>query len=345
MHGYILSCISHPGPSNPALYVGTSVGHVVCIPDPMAARTAGPPTFNYNPSAHENETTHLALTPGGAALLSCGFDGRVCLWPNALSKMRMDRFVVLVKQRRSVMCSLPLADDLSSFVIGDRKGFVSLWKKAQDFRPLGSGPGTVGGAENDHTALYCQRHRVSMSGNKSKKCKDQDKTISCLTLLSSCGRYFASADVFGRLRGWTVADRGALEAAWRVDLAHSSSIDNARLVGNTLVTTGKDHTLKAWHVPEMWSKEDVSEVCRLKGEGVGEGRGGDMIEIWNQRRVVGFDVFSGGMICMSQDGIVSTWKLGGCGGGGVGGGGGGRGEATVGTKALKRIRRMRVEKG
>ena len=203
MHGETLSCISHPHTSNPALHLGTSLGHVVCIPDPMVNTPNTPPTFNYNPSAHENETTNLAVTPGGSSLLSCGFDGRVCLWPNALSKMRMDSFVVLVRQRGPVMCSLPLSDDLSSFVLGDRKGYVSLWKKSSALTPVAS--------STNHTSLYYSKHRVSSAYNKSKKCKGADKTVSCLTLLSACGRYFASADIFGRLRGWTVADRGILE--------------------------------------------------------------------------------------------------------------------------------------
>ena len=75
MHGQTLVCLSHPDPANSALYLGTSMGHIVCVPDPMA-NDPGPPTFNYNASCHETEAGSLAVTPSGTTLLSSSYDGR-----------------------------------------------------------------------------------------------------------------------------------------------------------------------------------------------------------------------------------------------------------------------------
>ena len=129
--------------------------------------------------------------------------------------------------------------------------------------------------------------------------------------------------------------------------AHSSTIDNVVLVGNTLVTTGKtseEDAVKVWSVPEQGAGGEATEVCAIEGPGE---EGGDMIEIWNQARLVGFDVYSGGMLAMSQDGVVNVWSL-----GSADGGGGaaaveeeGDGWGAVSAAALKRIKQKRARFG
>ncbi|GMH63091.1 hypothetical protein TL16_g03625 [Triparma laevis f. inornata] len=285
-HGQVLSCLSHPSSSNPALFLSMSSGHVLCVPDPLKKTTLGEGTFvvyNYNAVCHgESEVNCLAVGEDGGGrgvLISSSFDGTVCVWPNALTETKMDKFQVVSRRlahNTGIVTSLPLSSNntmIDLFVLGDNRGRLELWKKILNVEgvtpPLSpegelddddDSENTEGeGGVVDLTHLYERIHLVeSCKTITSMKPEDQG-SVTCLTALSNPGDYFACANNYGEIRGWRVTD-SKLNLAFLINDAHACAIDNCVLIGNLLLTTGMAGVIKVWDVPGEKAADVPGEV-------------------------------------------------------------------------------------
>ncbi|GMH99079.1 hypothetical protein TrST_g8329 [Triparma strigata] len=256
-HGQVLSVLSHPLPSNPAMYLSMSSGHVLCVPAPLNNTPLGEGTFvpyNYNAVAHSESEVNSLSSLDDSILLSSSFDGTVCVWPNALSEIKMDTFQVLAKNvdpnpyNIGVTTSLPLqmeaSGDVGTFVLGDNRGRVELWMKTYSGDAVGereSAGLTEGGGYVDLTHMYERLHQVEGCRNVASVYPEDQGSITCLTLMSGSGDYFASANNYGEIRTWKIHGQGSgsrLKPRHVLERAHSCAIDNLKVLGSLVVTTG-----------------------------------------------------------------------------------------------------------
>ena len=323
-HGQVLSVLSHPLPSNPAMYLSMSSGHVLCVPAPLNNTPLGEGTFvpyNYNAVAHSESEVNSLSSLDDSILLSSSFDGTVCVWPNALSEIKMETFQVLAKNvdpnpyNIGVTTSLPLqmeaSGDVGTFVLGDNRGRVELWMKTYSGDAVGEreSAGLIeGGGYVDLTHMYERLHQVEGCRNVASVYPEDQGSITCLTLMSGSGDYFASANNYGEIRTWKIHGQGSgsrLKPRHVLERAHSCAIDNLKVLGSLVVTTGKFSVVKVWDLKDSESALNgpICAFSRIRGK-EGRAAGGNMYPEWNQNRVVGLDCSKGNLITLSQDGVV-----------------------------------------
>jgi hypothetical protein len=102
-----------------------------------------------------------------------------------------------------IITSLPLSPDVSLFAMGNSRGVIELKKK---IRSLEWPESAV-----DCTAMYDTADRVESYIKLSSDQEIDRASVTCLTLLSASGRYFASANNYGEIRGWRVESSGSEE--------------------------------------------------------------------------------------------------------------------------------------
>ncbi|GMI46321.1 hypothetical protein TrCOL_g9560 [Triparma columacea] len=124
-HGKVMTVVEHP--NGKGLFLATTEGHVIATDDltKEGEGTEGEIQYRFHAGAHGGgECNYLQITSGGA-LLSASADGKVVLWPDAITQRSISNFQVMVEPHPGglIVCQTLFEDDF--LISGDFKGKIA----------------------------------------------------------------------------------------------------------------------------------------------------------------------------------------------------------------------------